>query len=95
MLNQCQKIGDVAYMIDWYRLLGKKKLCCILIIAMSNMSIKFTAGNMVELSISTFSDVRIKLLSLFYSNLQTNENGLNEQVVKTSMAFLNMLRALT
>ncbi|KAG6804462.1 odorant receptor 25 isoform X1 [Apis mellifera caucasica] len=69
---QCQKVGEMAYMIEWYRLTGKKKLCCILIIAMSNSSVKFTAGNMVELSIYTFSDV-----------------------VKTSVAFLNMFRALT
>ncbi|XP_071862839.1 odorant receptor 25 [Bombus fervidus] len=70
--EQCKKVGEMTYMIDWYRLSGKKKLGCILIIAMSNSSIKFTAGNMIELSISTFSDV-----------------------VKTAMAFLNMLRALT
>ncbi|XP_043803312.1 odorant receptor 22c-like [Apis laboriosa] len=70
--EQCQKVGEMAYMIEWYRLTGKKKLCCILIIAMSNSSVKFTAGNMVELSIYTFSDV-----------------------IKTSVAFLNMFRALT
>ncbi|XP_006565890.1 odorant receptor 30 isoform X3 [Apis mellifera] len=70
--EQTEKVGEVAYMIEWYRIRGKKKLCCVLIIAMSNSSIKFTAGNMVELSIYTFSDV-----------------------VKTSVAFLNMLRALT
>ncbi|XP_076393829.1 odorant receptor 43a-like [Megachile rotundata] len=57
--EQCKKVGEVSYMIEWHRLSGKKKLCCILIIAMSNSSIKLTAGNMVELSISTFSDVSI------------------------------------
>ncbi|XP_043517205.1 uncharacterized protein LOC122532478 [Frieseomelitta varia] len=70
--EQCSKVGEMTYMIDWYRLTGKKKLGCILIIAMSNSSTKFTAGNMVELSINTFSDV-----------------------VKTAVAFLNMLRAMT
>ncbi|XP_003700918.3 odorant receptor 10-like [Megachile rotundata] len=55
--EQCRKVGEVSYMIDWYELSGNKKLCCILFIAMSNSSIKLTAGNMVELSISTFSDV--------------------------------------
>ena len=60
-LIQTEKVGEVAYMIEWYRIRGKKKLCCVLIIAMSNSSIKFTAGNMVELSIYTFSDVSIKL----------------------------------
>ncbi|XP_017759716.1 PREDICTED: odorant receptor 22c-like [Eufriesea mexicana] len=55
--EQCRKIGEMLYMIEWYRLPGNKKLCCILIIAMSNSSIKLTAGNIVELSISTFTDV--------------------------------------
>ncbi|XP_076760686.1 odorant receptor 82a-like [Xylocopa sonorina] len=70
--EQCKQVGEMTYMIEWHQLSGKKKLGCMLIIAMSNSSIKFTAGNMVELSISTFSDV-----------------------IKTSVAFLNMLRAIT
>nr|XP_031834871.1 uncharacterized protein LOC116427993 [Nomia melanderi] len=55
--EQCTKVGEVAYMIDWYRLRGKRKHCVILIMAMSNASTKLTAGNMVELSLSTFGDV--------------------------------------
>ncbi|XP_003700836.2 odorant receptor 10-like [Megachile rotundata] len=70
--EQCKKIGEATYMIEWYRLPGNKKLCCILIIAMSNSSIKLTAGNMVELSIETFTNV-----------------------VKTAVAFLNVLRTTT
>ncbi|XP_026668785.1 uncharacterized protein LOC108624252 [Ceratina calcarata] len=70
--EHCRKIGDASYMIEWYRLPGKSKQCCIMIIAMSSTSIKLTAGNMVNLSISTFTDV-----------------------VKTSVAFLNVLRTTT
>ncbi|XP_012250004.1 uncharacterized protein LOC100742456 [Bombus impatiens] len=70
--DKSRKVGEMTYMIEWYRLYGKKKLCCVLIIAMSDSSRKLTAGNMVELSMSTFSDV-----------------------VKTSVAFLNVLRTLT
>ncbi|CAK9826102.1 Odorant receptor 83a [Anthophora retusa] len=70
--EHCRKVGEMSYMIEWYRLIGNKKLCCVLIIAMSNSSVKLTAGNMVDLSIDTFSEV-----------------------VKTSMAFLNVLRATT
>lgn len=44
-------------MIDWHRLSGKKGLALVLMIAMSNMSIKLTAGNLFELSLSTFGDV--------------------------------------
>lgn len=49
-------------MIEWYRLQGNKKLCCVLIIAMSNCTIKLTAGNIVNLTINTFADVCMKLL---------------------------------
>ncbi|XP_078043453.1 odorant receptor 22c-like [Augochlora pura] len=69
--EQCNRIGEVAYMIDWYRLQGRKKQCVILIMAMSNSSSKLTAGSMVELSLSTFGDV-----------------------VKTAVAYMNMLLAL-
>ncbi|XP_017878898.1 uncharacterized protein LOC108624249 [Ceratina calcarata] len=70
--EHCRKIGEMSYMIEWYRLPGNKKLCCVMIIAMSNSTTPLTAGKMVELSISTFADV-----------------------VKTSVAFLNVLRATT
>ncbi|XP_024869584.1 odorant receptor 22c-like isoform X1 [Temnothorax curvispinosus] len=66
-----KKIGEVSYMIDWYRLSERKALDVVLMIAMSNASIKFTAGNLFELSFSTFSDV-----------------------IKTSVAYFNMLRTL-
>ncbi|XP_014484213.1 PREDICTED: odorant receptor 13a-like [Dinoponera quadriceps] len=70
--EQCRKIGEMSYMIDWYRLPGRKGLGLVLLIAMSNSSIKLTAANFFELSIGTFGDV-----------------------VKTSVAYLNMLRTLT
>ncbi|XP_017795930.1 PREDICTED: uncharacterized protein LOC108577303 [Habropoda laboriosa] len=68
--EQCKKVGEVSYMIEWYRLPGNKKLCCILIMAMSNSSVKFTAGNMVELSISTFSSV-VRTSVAFLNALRT------------------------
>ncbi|XP_018348713.1 PREDICTED: odorant receptor 63a-like [Trachymyrmex septentrionalis] len=70
--EKCKKIGEVSYMIDWHRLSERKGIALVLIIAMSNSSIKLTAGNLFELSLSTFGDV-----------------------VKTSVAYLNMLRTLT
>nr|XP_012230136.1 PREDICTED: uncharacterized protein LOC105676663 [Linepithema humile] len=70
--EQCKKISEVSYMIDWHRLPDRKGLALVLIIAMANSSVKLTAGNLFELSLSTFSDV-----------------------VKTSVAYLNMLRTLT
>ncbi|XP_070158752.1 odorant receptor 10-like [Polyergus mexicanus] len=70
--EQCRKIGKVSYMIDWYRLPERKALALVLMIAMSNSSVKFTAGNFFELSLNTFGDV-----------------------IRTSIAYLNMLRTLT
>nr|XP_003700913.1 PREDICTED: odorant receptor 22c-like [Megachile rotundata] len=70
--EECRKIGEMSYMIDWYRLPGKRKLSVILMIEMSNSSIKLTAGNIVILSYSKFGDV-----------------------VKTAVAFLNVLRTVT
>lgn len=49
-------------MIDWHRLSGRKGLALILIIAMSNTSVKLTAGNLFELSLSTFGDVSNAML---------------------------------
>ncbi|CAK9826098.1 hypothetical protein ANTRET_LOCUS3998 [Anthophora retusa] len=70
VVEQCKKVGEVSYMIEWYRLPGNKKLCCVLIMAMSNSSIKFTAGNIVELSIDTFSSV-IRTSVAFLNALRT------------------------
>lgn len=49
-------------MIDWHRLSGKRSVALVLMIAMSNMSIKLTAGNFFELSLSTFGDVSNAIL---------------------------------
>ncbi|XP_076760684.1 odorant receptor 35 [Xylocopa sonorina] len=70
--EQCGKIGLSAYMIDWYRIPGKKALSLMLICAMSNTSKKLTAGKLVELSLSSFCSV-----------------------VKSSLAYLSLLRTLT
>ncbi|XP_011684387.1 PREDICTED: odorant receptor 4-like [Wasmannia auropunctata] len=67
-----KKIGEVSYTIDWYRLPGRKSLDVVLMISMSNTSIKLTAGNIFELNFSTFSDV-----------------------IKTSVAYFNLLRTVT
>ncbi|KAL0117032.1 hypothetical protein PUN28_010120 [Cardiocondyla obscurior] len=68
LTQQCKKVGETAYMIDWYRLPHKTALGLILVIARSSAVIKITAGKLVQLSIATFSDVSksIKFLSNFY-----------------------------
>ena len=52
----------MSYMVDWHELRGRRKIGFVLIIAMSNCSKQLTAGNMVELSLSTFGDVSNQLL---------------------------------
>ncbi|XP_014484212.1 PREDICTED: uncharacterized protein LOC106749356 [Dinoponera quadriceps] len=59
LTDQCQKIGDMAYMTDWYQLHHKIAIDLILIISRSNAVIKITAGKMIQLSIATFGDVSL------------------------------------
>ncbi|XP_076642167.1 odorant receptor 82a-like isoform X2 [Halictus rubicundus] len=70
--EHCRKVGQMSYMIDWYRLPENTRLSVVLIMAMSSSPTKLTAGSLVKLSLDTFSDI-----------------------MKTSVAFLNMLRTLT
>ncbi|XP_011058365.1 PREDICTED: uncharacterized protein LOC105148362 [Acromyrmex echinatior] len=55
--EQCKRVSEISYMIDWHHLPGRKALAIILMIAMSNSSVKLTAGNIIELSMSSFGDV--------------------------------------
>ncbi|XP_014484211.1 PREDICTED: odorant receptor 13a-like [Dinoponera quadriceps] len=70
--DQCKKVGEAAYMINWYALPHKTALDLILIILRSSIVIKITAGKIFHMSIATFG-----------------------VVIKTSVTYLNMLRALT
>ncbi|XP_011684716.1 PREDICTED: odorant receptor 63a-like [Wasmannia auropunctata] len=67
LTQQCKKVGETAYMIDWYRLPRKTALGLILVISRSSAVIKITAGKLVQLSVVTFSDV-VKT-SLVYLNI--------------------------
>ncbi|KAK2583188.1 hypothetical protein KPH14_009208 [Odynerus spinipes] len=64
LTEQCAKLGDRSYMIDWYHLPGKKSQALILIISMSRITTKLTAGNLMELSLNSFSDVSIMKIDL-------------------------------
>ncbi|XP_076760945.1 odorant receptor 43a-like [Xylocopa sonorina] len=72
LAEQTVKVGEKSYMIDWHRMPGKKSLAIPLVISMSRSTTRITAGNIIELSISSFG-----------------------VVIKTSVAYLNMLRQLT
>ncbi|XP_078043441.1 odorant receptor 13a-like [Augochlora pura] len=68
--EECLKLGLTAYMINWYRLPGKKALGLILMLAMSNTSAKLTAGKLVNLSLSSFCSV-LKSSLAYLSLLRT------------------------
>ncbi|XP_071641281.1 uncharacterized protein [Temnothorax longispinosus] len=68
--EECEKIGDITYMTNWYRLPHKTVLGLILIIKQSSYIIKITAGKIVLLSISTFGDV-IKTSTAYLNFLRT------------------------
>lgn len=54
-------------MTNWYLLPGKTALGLVLIILRSNTALKITAGNIIQLSFSTFGDVSgAKIYYLFY-----------------------------
>ena len=59
ILYQTVKVGEKSYMIDWHRMPWKKSLAIPLMISMSHSTTKITAGNIIELSISSFGDVSI------------------------------------
>ncbi|KAK2583187.1 hypothetical protein KPH14_009207 [Odynerus spinipes] len=70
LAEQTLKVGEKSYMIEWYRLPGKKNLALVLIIMMSNTSTRLTAGNLIPLSINSFSDV-IKSAGAYLNMLRT------------------------
>lgn len=80
-------------MIDWYRLPWKDVRGLVLILAMSNSPNNLTAGYLIELSLTSFGDVSIELLRCILYLLSAKYFFL--QVIKSSLAYLNMLRTLT
>ncbi|XP_032669659.1 odorant receptor 82a-like [Odontomachus brunneus] len=57
--EQCKKVGEAAYMTNWYHLPHKTALGLILIILRSSIAIKITAGKIFHMSIPTFGVVSI------------------------------------
>ncbi|XP_011684724.1 PREDICTED: odorant receptor 82a-like [Wasmannia auropunctata] len=68
--DQGEQIGKSAYMTNWYLLPGKTAQGFVLIILRSNATLKITAGKIVQLSFSTFSDV-IKSAVAYLNLLRT------------------------
>ncbi|XP_072747247.1 odorant receptor 13a-like isoform X2 [Anoplolepis gracilipes] len=72
LVEQCIQIGTKSYMINWYYLPNKGALGLILVMAMSNATIKLTAGKFMELSLASFCSIMkaamayLNLLRTFY-----------------------------
>ncbi|XP_058807700.1 odorant receptor 13a-like isoform X2 [Phymastichus coffea] len=71
LTEQCKKVGEVTYAIDWYKLPGKTAVDVIFIIAISSCCpARITAGKMVYLSMSSFCNV-IKTAATYLNLLRT------------------------
>ncbi|KAL6426544.1 hypothetical protein ACFW04_009159 [Cataglyphis niger] len=68
--EQCDQVGETAYMTNWYLLPGNSALGFVLIILRSSIVVKITAGKMIELSLSTFGNV-IKSALAYLNILRT------------------------
>lgn len=71
LILQSSQIGLMCYMMNWYKLSPRIARDLILIIAISSHPIKISAGRMVDLSLTTFGNVRhIYSDSIFYSKFE-------------------------
>ncbi|KAG7198548.1 hypothetical protein KM043_005914 [Ampulex compressa] len=66
----CRHVGEMAYMIEWYRLPDQTALDLILIILRSRTEAKLTAGKIVQLSLPTFMNV-LKMSVTYLNMLRT------------------------
>ncbi|XP_043517100.1 uncharacterized protein LOC122532410 isoform X6 [Frieseomelitta varia] len=62
LIEKSANIGVSCCMIDWYRLPSKTTQGVILIIAMSNSPMKFTAGRIVYISLATFGNCVLQII---------------------------------
>ncbi|GAB1864866.1 Odorant receptor [Camponotus japonicus] len=72
LAEQCTQIGIKSYMINWYYLPNRGALGLILVMSMSNATLKLTAGKFMELSLASFCSIMkaamayLNLLRTFY-----------------------------
>ena len=98
-LWQCRKVGEMTYMIDWYRLPSKTTLGLILTISTAQRPATITAGRLVELSLSSFCSVSYSLQYFTFASRKYFERVVKctcdyFQVVRTSVTYLNLLRTV-
>ncbi|XP_071558058.1 odorant receptor 4-like [Temnothorax nylanderi] len=62
---QAEKVARTSCVLEWYRLPNKEARGIILIVIMSNMPVKITAGKIMDLSFKTYGDVVKTTLTYF------------------------------
>ncbi|XP_011058393.1 PREDICTED: uncharacterized protein LOC105148385 [Acromyrmex echinatior] len=65
---QAEKVARTSCMLEWYRLPNKDARGIVLMIIMSNLPTKITAGNIMDLSLKTYGDV-IKAAVTYFNML--------------------------
>ncbi|XP_034944547.1 odorant receptor 85b-like [Chelonus insularis] len=70
LTQQGQKVGMIAYMIDWYKLPENDAKMLILVLTMSNYQNSITAGKMAQLSYRSFGGI-LKTAMAYLNFLRT------------------------
>ncbi|XP_018406429.1 PREDICTED: uncharacterized protein LOC108782622 [Cyphomyrmex costatus] len=65
--ERCQQVGTICYTIQWYRMPSRKAIDLLMPIIMSQYPATLTAGKMLAMTLTTFSD--ILKTSMAYFNL--------------------------
>lgn len=55
--ERCQQVGTACYAIEWYRMPPRRAIELLMPIAMSQYPTTLTAGKMMTMTLTTFSDV--------------------------------------
>ncbi|XP_029660327.1 odorant receptor 22c-like [Formica exsecta] len=72
VIEQEKKISLTLYTLEWYRLPNEKAKALILIMAISDTSVKLKAGKFIDLSLKTYGNV-IKMAVTYLNLLRSFE----------------------
>ncbi|XP_050457523.1 uncharacterized protein LOC126854633 [Cataglyphis hispanica] len=81
LVDRYQKIGIKCYMIEWYRLPQNKARDLIFPMIMSNYPIELTAGKMITMSISSFSNI-LKTSMAYFNLIREQKSAFASDIMK-------------
>ncbi|XP_012063258.1 PREDICTED: odorant receptor 13a-like [Atta cephalotes] len=70
LTGQAEKVAITSCMLEWYRLPDRKARSVVLLIIMSNMPTKISAGQFIDLSLKTFGNV-MKTAGTYFNMLRS------------------------